>query len=86
MNIMDEYSLSQIDFLKLDCEGSEGAIFASTPREYLRRIRKISLEFHDNVSSLRHEEIQRLLEDMEFQTALRWNGKSPYGYLYAGQP
>lgn len=80
--IMDDNNLEKIDFLKLDCEGSEGAILASTPRDYLKRIGNIAMEFHDNVSPLKHDDIKRLLEEAGFVTKLNWSGKSPFGYLY----
>lgn len=66
----------------MDCEGSEGSILMSTPMHYLKRIRKISLEFHDNVSSLKHNDIQKLLGEAGFVTKLNWNGESPFGYIY----
>lgn len=81
-NIIENNNLSQIDFLKLDCEGSEGAIISSTPSSLLKKIRKIAMEFHDNVSQLKHNEIQKLLNDAGFVTKLNWDGKSPFGYLY----
>lgn len=81
--MMDDNCLEQIDFLKLDCEGSEGSILMSTPRDYLQRVRKIAMEFHDNASQLKHDEIQKLLKEIGFVTKLNWNGKSPFGYLYA---
>ena len=79
---MRSNDLKEIDFLKLDCEGAEGSILTSTPGEHLKRIRKIAMEFHDNVSQLKHDEIQRLLADAGFVTTLNWNGRSPFGYLY----
>lgn len=36
-----------IDILKCDCEGSEYAIFLSTPREVMEKIRYLTMEFHD---------------------------------------
>ncbi len=80
--IMDDNNLERIDFLKLDCEGSEGSILMSTPRGYLERIQKVAMEFHDNVSQLKHDEIQRLMEEVGFVTSLVWDGDSPFGYLY----
>jgi FkbM family methyltransferase len=80
---MDDNHLERIDYLKVDCEGSEGAILLSTPEEYLRRIKKIGMEFHDNVSHPRHEGLQALLEKAGFATWLSWNGKYPFGYIYA---
>lgn len=81
-SIIDDNNLEHIDFLKIDCEGSEGSILTSTPKQYLKRIRKIAMEFHDNVSPLKHDDIQRLLEDIGFVVKLNWDGKSPFGYLY----
>jgi FkbM family methyltransferase len=82
--IIDKIVANEIDFLKIDCEGCEGLIFMSTPIEYLRRIGKIVVEFHDTSSPLKHEAIQRLMEKAGFKTRLFWGfGKnSPYGYLY----
>ena len=81
--IIDDNKLKQIDFLKLDCEGAEGLILMSTPWEYLKKIRKISLEFHDNVSPLNHNEIQMLLNEAGFTTKLDWDGKSHLGCIYS---
>ena len=80
--IIRDNSLEQIDFLKLDCEGIEGRILQSTPKDQLRGIRKIAMEFHDNVSLLKHDEIARLLGDQGFSCWLDWGGTSPFGYLY----
>lgn len=81
-SIMDDNHLEHIDFLKIDCEGSEWAILTSTPKEYLKRIRKIAMEFHDNVPLHKHDTIQQLLADIGFVVTLNWDGKSPFGYLY----
>ncbi len=83
--IMDNNNLERIDFLKIDCEGSEGSILRATPREYLKRVYKIAIEFHDQLSQLSHDDIQKLLEDVGFTTKLKWNHKSPFGYIYAWQ-
>lgn len=83
--IMDRHQIEQIDFLKLDCEGSEGSILNSTPKEYLKRVRKIAMEFHDHLSLLNHNQIQKLLEETGFTTKLEWYDKSPHsplGFLY----
>ncbi len=82
-NIMDNNHIDQVGFLKLDCEGAEGLILTSTPLSYLKRVRKIAIEFHDHLSTIDHNEIRKLLEAGGFITELRWNGKSPLGFLYA---
>ena len=81
--IIEMNKLKKIDFLKIDCEGSEGEIVSSTSEKYLRKIEKAVLEFHDNVSSLQHDEIQKIFEKADFNTSLRWNKVSPFGFIYA---
>lgn len=44
--IMDENHIEECNLLKLDCEGSEYEIISSIPDDYLKRIKKISLEYH----------------------------------------
>lgn len=85
-DIMDSNHIEQLDFLKLDCEGAEGSILHSTPKEYLKRIGKISMEFHDHLSHFDHNNLQKLLGEAGFSTRLEWengNEKSPLGYIYA---
>ena len=45
-DLMTEVDLPRIDFLKLDCEGSEYALLDSLSSDTLSRISTISLEFH----------------------------------------
>jgi FkbM family methyltransferase len=84
-NIIDNTENGAIDYLKIDCEGCEGLIFLSTPVEYLRKVKKMVVEFHDTSSPLKHDAIQKLLETAGFEVWLDWRlGKdSPYGYIYA---
>lgn len=81
--IMDSNNLERIDFLKLDCEGAESSILQSTSDKYLKRVRKIALEFHDHLSELNHNDIQSILKRSGFTTKLNWDRKSPLGYMYA---
>ena len=83
--IMDDNSLEKIDFLKMDCEGAEGSIFQSIPQHYLKKIKKIAMEFHDHASPLTHSEIEKLLLDAGYTTSINWNKKKSTGYLYAYQ-
>jgi FkbM family methyltransferase len=81
--IIEFNELERIDFLKMDCEGQEGAILKSTPGIYLKKIKKIVLEFHDALSDYKHQFIQKILVENGFDTKLIWDGKSHYGYIYA---
>jgi FkbM family methyltransferase len=45
--LIQELDINKIDFLKMDCEGAEYAIFNSTPDYIFDKITTISMEFHD---------------------------------------
>lgn len=74
--------LSKIDFLKLDCEGSEGDILSSSVK-LLKYIKKMALEYHDNVSKLDHENIVKLLSKNKFKVSIKSDENSPFGFIYA---
>ena len=76
-------NIKHIDFLKMDCEGAEFGIIMNTPKDYIRKINKISMEFHDNVDDYKHDFLVRILKDCDFKVEILWNGRSPFGYIYA---
>lgn len=84
-DMMRDNNIEQIDLLKLDCEGSEGSILSAASEVTLLRIRKIVMEFHDNVSVLSHERLLARLQEAQFKTDLVWEGSSPFGYIYASR-
>lgn len=83
--IMDRLALDSIDFLKIDCEGTEGAIVARTPDSYLARVQRIAMEYHDNVSEPTSAGIRSRLESAGFTVSLHPTA-TPFGYLYAHRP
>ena len=46
-DFVSKTGISHIDFLKIDCEGSEYDILFSCPTTILQRIKKISMEYHE---------------------------------------
>jgi FkbM family methyltransferase len=80
---MDEHHVDHIDFLKMDCEGAEGVILPSLSASLFQHIRKIALEFHDDVCQLKHIQLQALLTDVGFATHLDWDGKAAHGIIHA---
>ena len=44
--IFDSNKIDPCDFAKIDCEGSEYSIIDSLPLEYLKRIKKMAIEYH----------------------------------------
>lgn len=48
-DIMSEYSLTHIDILKMDIEGSEKKVFSENYSQWLDKTRLIIIEFHDRM-------------------------------------
>jgi FkbM family methyltransferase len=82
-SLLDEHGLARVDFLKLDCEGAEGLALPAAPEPTLRRLRRVALEFHDDLSPVRHEELERLLARSGMSTRLEWDGRASRGFLFA---
>jgi FkbM family methyltransferase len=80
--IINEEKLDKIDFLKIDCEGCEGKIFKDISQTTLTKIRRISMEYHDNLSIMKHTEIANLLVLNNFSVELNKTGLYT-GYIYA---
>lgn len=61
-----------IDFLKIDCEGSEYDIIYSTSKNYLKKIKKISMEWENIDDKKRNcQYMKKFLEDSGFKVFLR---------------
>lgn len=82
--IFKKYGLTKIDLMKIDCEGSEGDIIRGMSDEEMLVTKKYAIEFHDNVSSLKHEEIVERFESLGYQCAVR-EDESVYGMIYASR-
>jgi len=83
--IIENISNKTIGFVKIDCEGDEGEIIKSTTIKNLKRIQKLAIEYHDNVSILSHNEIIARLKKAGFIIISKGNYKYPYGYIFAKQ-
>jgi FkbM family methyltransferase len=64
--IFAEYRLQHVDFLKVDCEGSEYGIFQSLSRELAARIHQIAMEVHP-VEGMTFDGIRQSLERLGFE-------------------
>jgi FkbM family methyltransferase len=81
--LAEEYKLSRIDLLKLDCEGAEYGIFYDTPKSVFKRVYCLSLETH--LGSEKNENTAALAEyirSLGFTVIIRpffiWAYKSEY--------
>lgn len=72
-----ERGIKVVDHLKMDCEGAEYEILLKAPKELLRSIKRISLEYHDDLTGYTHRDLVNHLNANNF-TAVEKNG-----YVYA---
>lgn len=81
-DVLDKENIKHVDFLKIDCEGSEGQIVASTPIAVWKDIDKVVIEYHDGVSLLSHEEISAKLKKAGYTVRIK-KSDDFFGYIYA---
>lgn len=65
-DIFERFGIDRIDYLKLDCEGGEYDIFDESTAPLLRRVKQISMEYHDH-PTLSYKDIEALLTKNGFQ-------------------
>lgn len=83
-DIIEENDISQIDFLKVDCEGEEYTILFSCPDKILKTIRKISAECH-NINNNRHIfSLKKFLKEKGFEVKIK-SDSNMEGTLYANR-
>jgi len=70
--ILEQNKLKQIDFLKLDCEGSEYPILYESPRELWHSVHSIFMEVHD-LDNLRRNftSIRKFTESLGYSTTFQ---------------
>lgn len=68
--VIERNGISRVDFLKLDCEGSEYEILFGTRPEYLSRIEALAMEFHDHLTEYTHRDIVRYLKANGFSVEI----------------
>jgi FkbM family methyltransferase len=82
--LINAFNLDKIDYLKVDCEGSEFDIFESFPEEYLtNNVKKIALEFHDFLHSENVQKLKSKIEKCGFKVHIKNEEGVPLGMIYA---
>jgi len=68
-DILQEYGLEKVHYLKIDAEGAEYQIILNTPASVLRRIDKIFIEYHDYLNhGYNYRDLIGYLGENGFQT------------------
>jgi FkbM family methyltransferase len=79
--IISQNKISSIDFLKIDCEGGEGAIISSLNASVTKKIGKISIEYHNHLSEVSHTALAEKLRRLGFKVKVIPSDLK-YGYIY----
>lgn len=69
-DVLKSEGIEKVDFLKVDCEGGEYALFDSVSDETLSRISRIALEFHEIHPSHDHTRIVKRLESAGYMVEI----------------
>jgi FkbM family methyltransferase len=77
IQLLTEQRVDAVDFLKVDIEGSEFALFEDKSEEWLPRVRRIAMEVHPDSGS--PENLRRFLEQQGYDT---WTARDA-SFLYA---
>ena len=78
-DFLQKNQIEHIDFLKVDCEGSEVFIFIEDNAAFFRtQVHKIALEFHNE----KKDDITRFLREAGYEVYVE-NGQNHMGMLYA---
>lgn len=76
--------LSEIELVKIDCEGGEYDILLPLSKEDLRRFKRITMEYHNHLTAHHHSEIIHKLSDAGFSVKEEPSPVHSYlGYIYA---
>lgn len=82
--IIQKFNLPKCDFLKIDCEGGEYDILLNINLQTLRKIKYISVEYHDGVTSFVHDDLINFFQINGFNVRIREDRVHPeLGTLYA---
>jgi FkbM family methyltransferase len=78
---LSQNGIDDIALLKVDIEGSEEHLFDSTPDDALKKMKQITVEFHDfipgSISSAKVDQIARRLAALGFY-------RIPFSYMFPG--
>jgi len=69
--IMEDYSLKQIDILKIDIEGSEKELFQKNVEKWLPKTKAIIIELHDQIKKDCSKSIFKALENYHYELSAK---------------
>ena len=83
---LNRAGMDQCDLAKIDCEGSEFEILLQAPDDVVRRVRRMVIEYHDDLTSHDHGELTERLERAGYRVERFPSIHDGLGYLRAAPP
>lgn len=68
-NIFKTHNIAVCDFMKIDCEGGEVPILTKAPQELFKKIRSISIEWHEDLAPMSRIDFMKFLEGVEYSVS-----------------
>jgi FkbM family methyltransferase len=65
--ILEEHNVATVNFLKIDCEGSEYEVLRNIDAENWARIQRVVVEYHDIGRDRNHAELEKILRTNGFE-------------------
>lgn len=76
-------NITNIDYLKVDCEGAEYIIFESIPYNFLKdNVKKIAIEFHHQINDEKVQTLINKLKNCNFNLKIVYKENSNIGLIY----
>lgn len=83
-HILDSLPNGICDFMKIDCEGCEFDLILNSPPEILHRVKRISMEYHDEITPNSGLDLIEHLTSLGYNVQIRENPvHDVLGFLYA---
>jgi len=85
-DIFESNGLDRIDMLKMDCEGEEYNLLFNTTNEYLKRIDRMCIEYHDYLpTKYNHRDLINYLSELKYDVLheVPKNSEEGCGIIYA---
>jgi Methyltransferase FkbM domain len=72
--MLEEHNVATVNFLKIDCEGSEYEVLRSLDPANWARIQRVVIEYHDIGGDLHHRELVEILRTNGFDVVAVHSG------------
>lgn len=83
-DVFETNGIEQIDFLKIDCEGSEYDILFNAPENCVQRVKKVAMEYHEGMAEFDLNDLVTFFEENDFNVLKTIQNEDKItGMLYA---